>query len=168
MMADGGVPFPGPYAITARAIAFARMMFAHAAFEREVSALQDVVTDKLGFGEQRRNQWGARERPERMVKLIEYCRGDFSETAEIKGLLTDAIDPCEQRNLLAHGTWWCFYPHTSTILVRSGTRWGDADAPEHREYTADNIETLVDKFGAIEDRLYRLRRSLEQKWSKDE
>jgi len=45
-------------------------MFAHSAFEREVRSLQGAITHDLSFGERRSNQWKARERPERMAKLI--------------------------------------------------------------------------------------------------
>jgi hypothetical protein len=103
------VLFPDPNEITAHAIEFARMMFIHTSFEREVSALQDAITKDDGFGEQRANKWSARERPGRMVKLIEKYRGNaIAETAQINKLLTDAIDLCDQRNFLAHGHWWCF------------------------------------------------------------
>ena len=106
------------------AIAFARMMFAHTSFERAVAALQDAITKEPGFGERRANQYGTRERPARMVELIKAHRGkDFPQTGAIERLLTDAIDPCEQRHLLAHGTWWAFNRRTAAIIVRSGTRW---------------------------------------------
>jgi hypothetical protein len=36
------------------------MMFAHAAFEREVRELQGDIADDPGFGERRENQWSAR------------------------------------------------------------------------------------------------------------
>jgi hypothetical protein len=102
------VHFPDPNEITAHAIEFARIMFVHTSFEREVSALQDAITKQDGFGKQRGNQWSARERPWRMVKLIEKYRGNaFPEIAQIDKLLTEAIHPCDQRNFLAHGHWWC-------------------------------------------------------------
>ena len=72
------VGFPDPAEIAPHAIAFARMMFAHTAFEREVGALQDAITKQPGFGQLRANQYGTRERPARMVELIEAHRGkDF-------------------------------------------------------------------------------------------
>ena len=167
VMLDPSAPdivfFPDPQEITPHAIAFARMMFAHAALDREVSALQDAITKEPGFGEQRCNQWGARERSARMVKLIAEHRGNnLAQTELIAKLLADAVDPCDQRNLLAHGTWWCFRRPTSTIVVRSGTRWQDPDAPpDQREYTASDIELLTDKFETIEAEIYKLRRAVE-------
>jgi hypothetical protein len=169
IMNDGGVAFPDPREITPHAIAFARMMFAHTAFEREIGALQDELTGDFGFGERRCNQWGTRERPSRMVKLIKEKRGDqFPYTAQIETLLTDAIDPCEQRNLLTHGRWWCFHRPTSTILVRGGTRWEENESPEHREYTAADIEALVGKFQTTENELNKVRRLIEPPLTEDE
>jgi hypothetical protein len=49
------VAFPDPSEIAPHAIAFARMMFAHAAFEREVRSLVDAINPKKpGFGERTR------------------------------------------------------------------------------------------------------------------
>jgi hypothetical protein len=157
------VIFPDPSEITPHALAFARLMFVHASFERQICALQEVITKEPGFGEQRSNQWGTRERSARMVKLIEERLGkELPQTEQIAKLLTDAIDPCEQRNLLAHGTWWCFNRQASTIVVRSGTRWEHPDIPpEHRDYTAPNILALAEKLATIEVELDKLRRSLE-------
>jgi hypothetical protein len=107
------VAFPEPHEIEAHAMAFARMMFEHAAFEREVRELQDAIMREHGFGERRGNQWSARERPDRMVKLIEQRHGQLPETESIKKLLDDAIEPSDQRNLLAHGTWWFYNRRTS-------------------------------------------------------
>jgi len=114
---------PDPDAFTPLAIEFVRLMFIHSAFEREVGALQDVITTKHGFGEHRKNQYKTRERPTAMVKLIKKYRGkDFPEIDRIEQLLTDAIDLCEDRHHLAHGDWWRFNPKTSTVHVRGGTR----------------------------------------------
>ena len=56
----------------------------------------------------------ARERPERMAKLIRTHLGNGLQEAE----------------------------PTLTIKLRSGTRWNDGQ-PEHVEYTAQEIEALV-------------------------
>ncbi len=65
------VAFPDPNEIAPHAVAFARMMFAHAEFEREVRALQDAITKEPGFGEQHDNQWSASESAtEKIVSLI--------------------------------------------------------------------------------------------------
>ncbi len=155
--------FPDPNEIEPHAIAFAAMMFAHAALEREISALQDVITKTPGFGEQRLNLWSVRERPRRIVKLIETHRGDeLLHTNQIEKLLIEAVDPCEQRNLLAHGTWWCFNRRTSTVVVRGAVRWDHPESPpRQREYTADDIYALAEKLKTIETELYKLRRTIE-------
>jgi hypothetical protein len=153
--------FPDARQIEQHAVAFAQMMFAHTAFEQEVSALQDAITAKSGFGEQRRNQWNASERSERMVKLIKTHRGELQQTDEIAKLITEAENLCKERNFLAHGTWWCFNRTTSAIVVRGGTRWDDPEIPpEQREYTATKIVALADAFKAIEIELYKLRREI--------
>ena len=100
--------FPDARHIERHAIAFAQMMFAHAAFEREVRDLQGSIIDDPTFGERLR-QWDGRSRPKRMVALIRSRLGDdLEETALVAKVLCDAIEPCDKRNLLAHGQWWCF------------------------------------------------------------
>ena len=141
------------------------MMFAHTAFERRgVAGLQDAITRQPGFGEQRANQWGTRRRPKLMVELIETDRGkDFPQAGEITKLLTDAVDPCEQRNLLAHGEWWGFDRPTAAIIVRSDTRWEHPEIPpEHRRYTASDIEVVAAKFKDIEAELSKLIRAINE------
>jgi hypothetical protein len=101
-------------------------MFAHSEFEREVRSLQAAITNDLSFGERRSNQWKARQRPERMAKLMKrYLGDDLQEAEPVAKLLSDAIGPCDRRNFLAHGEWWCFNTRTLTITIRSGTRWND-------------------------------------------
>ena len=61
-MGPHDVAFPDPSEITLHATAFAQMMFAHAAFEREVRLLVDAINPKKpGFGERPENQWTASE-----------------------------------------------------------------------------------------------------------
>jgi hypothetical protein len=152
--------FPEAEDIGPHAIAFAQLMFAHAEFEREVRSLQGAITNDLSFGEQRSNQWKARQRPERMAKLIKRHFGDdLQETEPIVKLLSDAIGPCDQRNFLAHGEWWCFNTRTLTITVRSETRWNDGQ-PEH-QYTAREIEALGGEFKKLEIELFKHRRRIE-------
>src|SRR5437899_8445178 len=94
--------FPDAVAIRSHAIAFAQLMFAHSEFEREVRSLQGAITNDLSFGECGSNQWKARERPERMTKLMKRHLGDNLQEAEpVAKLLSDAIGPCDQRNFLA-------------------------------------------------------------------
>jgi hypothetical protein len=91
--------FPEAEDIGPHAIAFARLMFAHSEFEREVRSLQGIITSDVSFGERRSNQWKARERPERMAQLIKTHLGnDLREAKPIVELLSDAIGPCDQRN----------------------------------------------------------------------
>jgi hypothetical protein len=152
--------FPEAEDIGPHAIAFAQLMFAHAEFEREVRSLQGAITNDLSFGEQRSNQWKARQRPERMAKLIKRHFGDdLQETEPIVKLLSDAIGPCDQRNFLAHGEWWCFNTRTLTITVRSETRWNDGQ-PEHH-YTVREIEALGGEFKKLEIELFKHRRRIE-------
>jgi hypothetical protein len=47
--------FPQPKDIPGLTMAFMQMIMAHAAFEREVRALQSSVTKDPNFGEQRNN-----------------------------------------------------------------------------------------------------------------
>jgi hypothetical protein len=103
-------------------IAFMRMMMAHAKFEAEVRALQGRVAGDLYYGEQPKNQWSTKDRPKRMVKLIKEHLGQIPETEQIRELLQDAFIPTNQRNQLAHGTWWSFDRRTATIEVRGGIR----------------------------------------------
>ena len=153
--------FPDAEDIRSHAIAFAQLMFAHSKFEREVRSLQGAITNDLNFGEQRSNQWTARQRPERMAKLIKGHLGDdLQEAGPIAKLLSDAIGPCDRRNFLAHGEWWCFNTRTLTITVRSGTRWSEGK-PDHVEYTAQEIEALVGEFERLEIELFKLRRRIE-------
>jgi hypothetical protein len=114
------VYFPEASEVAQHGAAFVQMMFAHVHFESEVGALQDAVTKKPAFSELGRNQWHTKERPKEMVKLIKKHRGDIPQTEAIAKLLCEAIDPCEQRNLLTHGVWWHFDPRTSSITVRRG------------------------------------------------
>src|SRR5262249_42238911 len=156
------VAVPDPRENEPHVIAFAGMMFAHAALEREIRALLDAITKTPGFGEQHSNQWRAPERPQHIVKLIETHRGHDFPTKQIEKLLNDAIDPCEQRNHLAHGTWWCFNRHTSAIVVRATRRAHQKIPLERGEYTAHDIYAVFRKFKTVEVELNKLRRSIEQ------
>jgi hypothetical protein len=165
------VAFPDVNEIAPHAIAFARMMFAHAEFERGIRSLVDAInTKEPGFGERRANQWTASESgTEKIIDLIIKHRGnDLPETEQIKNLLNEAVDLCRQRNFLAHGTWWCFNRRTLTVEVRGGIRWEPEQPHENRKYTVSNIEKLADKFKNIEAELYKIRRSFEPKMTEAE
>jgi hypothetical protein len=171
-MGPDDVALPDPSEIAPHAIAFARMMFAHAAFEREIRALVDAINPKEpGFGERPENQWSASETGTgKITILIKHHRGSgLPQTEQIKNLLNEAIHPSRDRDLLAHGTWWCFNRRTLTIEVRGGVRWGQPELPpEHREYTVSDILKVAHKFKNIEAELYKIRRSLEPKVSEAE
>src|SRR5215472_5347703 len=126
------VAFPDADEIAPHARAFARMMFAHAAFEREVRLLADAINPKEpGFGERRENQWTASESGTgKIVMLIIKHRGSgLPQTKQIRNLLDEAVHLCRERNFLAHGTWWCFNRRTLTVEVRGGVRWEQPELP---------------------------------------
>ena len=166
------VAFPDANEIAPHAIAFARMMFAQAEFEREVRLLIDAVNPKKpGFGERPENQWTASESGTgKIIILIKHHRGNgLPQTEQIKNLLNEAIHPCRDRTFLAHGTWWCFNRRTLTVEVRGGVRWERPELPpENREYTVSDIEKLADKFKDIKAELHRIRRSFEPKMTEAE
>ena len=153
---------PDPDEIAPFAIAFARMMFAHAAFEREVRDLQAAIVGVYGFGEKRENQWNARARPALMVKLIAKHFGAIPEAEPIRKILTEAIPVCDARNLLAHGEWWLFDRAQSTIHVRGGTQWKDDGAVDHRTWTIAEIVAVTEKFKDLDVQLYNLRLIISQ------
>ncbi len=151
--------FPEPDEIMDHAVAFAGMMFAHAALEREINALQDAISKTPEISQQRANQWAPRLRPFRMIKLIETYRGsNFPHTKEIERLLKEAIDPCEQRDYLAHGLWWCFNSRTSSVVVRATS---SEEESRQREYAADYIYNLATQFKRLESEIHKLRRRIE-------
>jgi hypothetical protein len=71
------VAFPDVNEIAPHAIAFARMMFAHAEFERGIRTLVDAInTKEPGFGERHDNQWTASESgTAKIIVLIMRHRG---------------------------------------------------------------------------------------------
>jgi hypothetical protein len=169
-MGPHDVAVPDPSEIAPHAIAFARMMFAHAAFEREVRSLVDAINPKKpGFGERPENQWLASESGTgKIIILIKHHRGSgLPQIGQIKNLLNEAIHPCRDRNFLAHGTWCCFNRRTLTVEVRSGVREIEL-TPENRAYAVSDILKLAHKFKDIEAELCKIRRSLEPKMSEAE
>src|SRR5215468_6449024 len=161
------VAFPDPSEIAPHAIAFARMMFAHAAFGREIRSLVDAINPKKpGFGERPENQWTASETGTgKIIFLIKHHRGSgLPQIVQIKDLLNEAIHLCRDRDFLANGTWCCFNRRTLTVEVRGGVRWGQLP-PENRPYTVSDILKLARQFKDIEAELYKIRRSLEPKMS---
>jgi hypothetical protein len=136
--------------------------------ERRIGDLQDVIVHKRGFGEKPGTQWGARQRPGLMAKLISKHLGDnVPEAAAIAKLLHAAIAPCDQRNLLAHGHWWCFNRMTGQITVRSGAVFA-GDHPVQAEYTAADIRSITDSFRDLEVELYKLHHDIEERHPLDD
>jgi hypothetical protein len=143
------------------AVAFMRMMMAHARFELGVRALQGVVADDPYYGEKPGNLWSADKRPKLMVKLINEKLGPIQETEPIKKLLREACDPTDKRNHLAHGTWWAFDAKTATIQVRGGIQRKDKD--QFGEYSEAAILDIAERFEALEADLYKLRSNIENR-----
>jgi hypothetical protein len=81
------------------------------------------------------------------------------ETSEIGRILTDAIDLCDQRNLLAHGRWWRFDANTATIKIR-GERKGE---PEFADYTESEILRIAMGLKMLTSDLYKVRREIEHR-----
>src|SRR5215470_3269326 len=105
MLDHDSIYFPEVEDVPQFAMAFTRLMFAHAEFEEQARDLRTCL-----LGRKTRDDLGtARDRPKRMAKLIKRCLKDHPDLVEeqeairIKRILTDAIDPCDRRNLLAHG-----------------------------------------------------------------
>jgi hypothetical protein len=95
-----------------------------------------------------------------VVKLIEkHFPAGLAEAEPIATLLTEAIVPCDRRNLLAHGEWWCFHQPTSTVTVRNGIQWGP-EGPEHKDFTAEDICAVAEALKELKVRLYHLRSSI--------
>jgi hypothetical protein len=140
--------------------AFVRMMFAHAAFERRVSDLMNVITGIVGFGEQPDALWSAHQRPKRMKMLINEYRPDgLPETADIVACLKRSVSFFHVRNLLAHGTWWEFNEDENSIKVRSGVEWPNED--QHRTFTVTEIQDTADALDDLEVELWHLQRAIE-------
>ncbi len=167
-MGPDDLALPDPSEIAPHAIAFARMMFAHAAFEREIRSLVDAINpSRPGFGERAENQWTPSETGTgKIIILIKHHRGGLPQIVQIKDLLNEAIHPCRDRNFLAQGTWCCFNRRTLAVEVRGGVRLGEP--PEDRAYTVSGILKLARKFKELEAELYKVRRSLEPKMSEAE
>jgi hypothetical protein len=147
------VAFPDPNEIAPHAIAFARMMFAHAELERGIIGRRHQHEGTGFWRTTRESMDGIREWTEKIIDLIIKHRGnDLPETERIKNLLNEAVDLCRQRNFLAHGTWWCFNRRTLTVKVRSGVRGG---SQSYRPRTA-NIRCLTSRSSLISSRILRL------------
>ena len=154
--------FPDADQVMPFAMAFARLMIAHAGFEAEIRNLQGVVAGDDSFGEQPCNQWKAHELAKRMVKLIKDKIGDIEEAQPIADILTKAIKPIDDRNLLAHGHWWRFNPEHSVLTVRRGRIL--KGEPMDVDWTTAEIDRLATTFDDLEAELFKLRREFEHNW----
>jgi hypothetical protein len=158
--------FPEADDVTPHAMAFARMMIAHARFEREIRNLQGVIAGDQSFGEQPGNQWTTPKRRARMAKLIKNKLGDIEEARPVAAILTKAKKPCEDRNLLAHGTWWLFQPDTLALTVRRGViHKGER---MYVDWTVADIDRLAETFHDLEINLFKVRREIERNWIETE
>jgi hypothetical protein len=140
--------------------AFLRLMFAHAAFEQRTRELLAVIDPDLS---DECVNWSARARPKETKKLIaeslDKHRGGISEGEEIVRFLTQAIPLCDERNLLAHGTWWSFDTKAQTITVRAGrNRYGEK---RHQKRRCTDIEQTAIAFKEIETELDKIQRKIE-------
>jgi len=161
-------PQPDSPEIASFVHAFVRLMFAHAEFERRIRDLQGVITGCQKFGEQPKNQWGARKRSELMAKLIVENKeriGELPEADQIARALDAAIVHSDRRNLLAHGTWWRFDPEQQVITVRSGTDWPDQE--QHIELSVDDIDRAAEALLDLEVELDRLQASIRERLAQE-
>jgi len=145
--------------------AFVRLLFAHADFERRVSELLGIISGDPDFGERPKNRWSAKTRPAKMRQLgVEKATdfpGGLPELDEIVGCLRRSIPPSNERNFLAHGTWWEFDVESGLITVRAATAWPNEE--QHRRFTLREIQNVADLFGDLEAELYLLQRPIEQR-----
>jgi hypothetical protein len=150
---DADDPVVAPFAM-----AFVKLMFAHARLDERIRDLLGVITGDPDFGEKPGNLWAAkaRGREDRVRKLMEEAKIEATPAAhQILQLLDQAIRPCDRRNLLAHGVWWCFNPSKQTISVRGGTSWPNQD--QQVELSASEIDAVAEDFLNIEAQLYTLK-----------
>src|ERR1700730_3340108 len=154
-------PDPDESDLVPFALAFARMMFAHARLEARIRELQGLVSRDPGFGEVKKNQWSADKRAARMTRLIAICIGKIPETKEIADCLAKSSLLSWERNLLAHGEWWAFDPEQQVITVRSGTVWRNEE--QHQERTIADIGRTASELQDVEAELYKLQRRVESR-----
>jgi hypothetical protein len=91
------VAFPDVNEIAPHAIAFARMMFAHAEFERGIRSLVDASNRKEpAFGERHENQWVASQSgtAKIIVLIMRHCGSGRPQIEQIRNLLDEAVYLC--------------------------------------------------------------------------
>jgi hypothetical protein len=152
-------PDPDESELVPFAVAFARMMFAHARLEARIREVQGLVAGDPGFGDVKKNQWPADKRASCMTKLIATHLGEIPETKEIADCLAKSSSLSWERNLLAHGEWWAFDPEQQIITVRSGTVWPNEE--QHQERAVVDIDRTASELQDIEAELYKLQSRIE-------
>ena len=74
-------------------------------------------------------------------------------------ILTQAVDLCDEMNLLAHGTWWSFDTEAQTIKVRASRNRYNEKRHQERRFT--DIEQSAIAFKEIEIDLYKIQHKIE-------
>jgi hypothetical protein len=100
-----------------------------------------------------------------MTALIGEKLGQTPETEAIAKMLSDAIAPSDERNLLADGRWSSFDPQTATISIRGGIQREDED--QFADYNEERILAVAYAFKALEIELYKQRREIEHRRGND-
>jgi len=97
-----------------------------------------------------------------MEALIRQHFGDDApEIPKITEVLKRVIPLCDDRNLLAHGTWWEFNPGTGTITVARGTTRPGERA--NVSFTVHQIEAIASRIQDAEAELWHLKRAIENR-----
>jgi hypothetical protein len=163
MFADHDHLFPRAEQVPHLAVPFLKLMFAHANFEEAFRDMQNVLAEDEMFAE--KNRWFAKDRPEKMRRLmIEHgCNGD--EIATAHRVLTDAFPLCNDRNLLAHGDWWHFDTKTAEITVRGDRE--RAGEEQHRCFSAETLTEIAERLDDLEVELWRVKKAIERRASDD-
>jgi hypothetical protein len=164
MLDPDAIYFPEAEIMPPLAMAFMRMMFAHAEFEEQVRDLQATIMKtppKRPHAAETGGLGTSRARPKRIAKLIKDRPGlvEDQEAREIDRILKAAIGPCDRRNLLAHGRWWRFDSKTSTITIRGESK----GEPETADYTERKICEIDFELSALAVELYKVRRDIEHR-----
>jgi hypothetical protein len=148
-------------------LAFMRMLFAHAEFERRMAELADVIALKPGFGETEAIRWFSDVRPKKFRKLCadhqsKHPNG-LPEVDDIARWLEKAFDLGKERNWLVHGFWWTIDPATGidvhTVRVRE-------EEPLSRTFTVERIDQIAESFKDVEVELWKLQRAVRDRLRK--
>jgi hypothetical protein len=143
-------------------LAFMRMLFAHAEFERRVAELADVIALKPGFGETEAIGWFSDARPKKFRKLCadhqsKHPNG-LPEADDIARCLEKAFDLGKERNWFVHGVWWRIDPAAGIIDVH--TVRVREEEPLSRTFTVKRIDQIAESFKDVEVELWKLQRAV--------